>query len=178
MDGKSSLKDFLDVSEVKNCYPAGRLDYDSEGLMLLTDDGSLQQRIAHPNFKLEKYYWVQVEGTPSPHDLQLLKDGVRLKDGMCKPAKVKIIKEPKLWQRNPPIRERANDLTSWLEIIITEGRNRQVRRMCAEIGFPCLRLVRAQVGHWKLDDLEPGDYRVENVNLPEKKTGKSAKHKR
>jgi 23S rRNA pseudouridine2457 synthase len=166
IDGKSSLADFLASEDIANCYPAGRLDYDSEGLLLLTDDGALQHRISHPDKKLKKYYWVQVEGCPQDKDLEVLRNGISLKDGKCKPAQVKIIKQPQIWERNPSIRKRKNDETTWLEIIIREGKNRQVRRMTAAIGFPCLRLIRFRIGSWSLKDLLPGNYQVEKVHLP------------
>ena len=137
---------------------AGRLDYDSEGLLLLSDDGKLVQKITHPRFTLEKTYWAQVEGTLSESALEQLRSGVMLKDGMTRPAKAKIINEPaRLWLRDPPIRRRAAIPTSWLELTITEGRNRQVRRMTASVNFPTLRLIRARVGEWDLGELLPGE---------------------
>lgn len=166
LDNKKSLKDFLNDKALANCYPAGRLDYDSEGLLLLTDDGQLQHRIAHPDKKLPKSYWVQVEGIPAEHDLDALRQGILLNDGPCKPAKIKLISEPNIWPRQPPIRVRQNDQTAWLEITISEGRNRQVRRMVAAIGFPCLRLIRFKIGTWSLDQLAVGEYQIIEVNLP------------
>ena len=137
---------------------AGRLDYDSEGLTLLTNDGMLQQRIANPKFKLWKTYWVQVEGTPSQQAIDQLASGLALKDGKTKPAKVKEIPAPELWDRSPPVRFRAHIPDAWLEISIQEGRNRQVRRMTAAVGLPTLRLVRMTIGDWQLGDLKPGQY--------------------
>jgi len=153
--GRPTLKDYLPVPGV---YPAGRLDRDSEGLLLLTDDGKLQQRITHPRNKLEKTYLVQVEGAPTETDLAPLRRGILLKDGLTRPAKVKIIAPPKLWPRNPPVRFRKSVPDTWLEIRITEGRNRQVRRMTAAVGFPTLRLVRVRIGRWRLGKLQPGEW--------------------
>ncbi len=163
-EGRVTLKDFLATPECRDCYAAGRLDRDSEGLLLLTDDGQLQQQIAHPRFKLPKTYWVQVEGTPSEQALSQLRRGVSLKDGLTRPAEVELMEPPELWPRTPPIRFRANIRTSWLRVTITEGRNRQVRRMTAAVGFPTLRLVRVSIGSWQLGDLASGAYRLEQVH--------------
>lgn len=138
---------------------AGRLDYDSEGLLLLSDDGGLVQKISNPRFKLEKTYWAQLEGEPTDEALAQLRTGVILKDGKTRPAKARLIEEPaNLWPRDPPIRYRANIPTSWLELTISEGRNRQVRRMTSAVNFPTLRLVRVRVGDWSLGELKPGEW--------------------
>lgn len=152
---RQTLANYVAVQDV---YPAGRLDQDSEGLVILTDDGTLQHKISHPRHKLAKTYWVQVEGIPHEEALDQLRQGVRLKDGQTAPASVKKISEPHVWPRNPPIRFRANIPTTWLEMTIYEGRNRQVRRMTAAVGFPTLRLIRIQIGPWKLGNLAPGEW--------------------
>ena len=154
--GRATLKDFVDVPGV---YPAGRLDRDSEGLLLLTNDGTLQARIADPRHKLAKTYWVQVEGTPSAEQLQQLECGVLLSDGLSLPAQARLLAPPSLWPRNPPVRFRQSIPTHWLELVIREGRNRQVRRMTAAVGLPTLRLVRVAIGPWRLDGLAPGAWR-------------------
>jgi 23S rRNA pseudouridine2457 synthase len=140
-------------------YPAGRLDRDSEGLLLLTDDGALQARIAHPRHKMEKTYLVQVEGAPDDAALAPLREGIVLNDGPTRPARARLIPTPALWPRDPPVRHRLTVPDAWIEVTITEGRNRQVRRMTAAIGFPTLRLVRWRVGPWSLDGLGPGEWR-------------------
>ncbi|MDX1452420.1 MAG: pseudouridine synthase [Oleiphilaceae bacterium] len=167
-EDRSTLADYIPLHGL---YPAGRLDYDSEGLLLLTDDGPLQARIAEPRFKLTKSYWVQIEGNISPEALQQLAKGVELKDGRTRPAQVSSIPPPPVWERHPPIRERQAIPTSWINLSISEGRNRQVRRMTAAVGFPTLRLIRHQIGTWKLDNLAPGSYREIQVHLP-KPSGK------
>lgn len=157
------LAEFIPIKDV---YVAGRLDADSEGLLLLTDDGKLQARIADPKHKQVKTYWAQVEGEPEDQDLEPLRRGVRLSDFTAQPAEVRVIDEPPgLWPRNPPIRYRAAIPTRWLEIRITEGKNRQVRRMGAAIGFPVLRLVRAAIGALTVDGLEPGEMRQLNGGI-------------
>ncbi|ODT72069.1 MAG: pseudouridine synthase [Pelagibacterium sp. SCN 63-23] len=148
-----------DYIRVKDVYPAGRLDKDSEGLLLLTDDGKLQARIADPKFKLAKTYLVQVEGDPDAGALEKLRRGVTLKDGPTLPAQVRRIDPPDLWPRDPPVRYRKSVPDSWLSLTIKEGRNRQVRRMTAAVGFPTLRLVRWQIGNWSVDGLAPGQWR-------------------
>jgi 23S rRNA pseudouridine2457 synthase len=153
---RPTLSGFIDVPAV---YPAGRLDRDSEGLMLLTDDGRLQARIANPKFKLPKSYLVQVEGDAEEASLDQLRRGVELKDGMTKPAEVERIANPALWPRDPPIRVRKTVPDCWLKLTIREGRNRQVRRMTAAVGLPALRLVRWSVGEWTVDGLLPGEWR-------------------
>lgn len=155
-----SLAEYIPI---KNVYPAGRLDHDSEGLLLLTDDGKLQYKIAHPKNKMAKTYWVQVEGEISDEAIEQLCQGVELKDGLTRPAQCRRIGEPaQLWPRDPPIRVRKNIPTSWIELAIKEGRNRQIRRMTAAVGFPTLRLIRYAMGAWTLDNLKSGEFRLWN----------------
>ena len=154
---RATLSDFIDVPGV---YPAGRLDRDSEGLMMLTDDGKMQSRIADPKYKMPKTYLVQVEGEVADESLALLRQGVELKDGLTRPADVERIAEPDLWPRNPPIRVRKSVPDCWLKVTISEGRNRQVRRMTAAVGHPTLRLVRWSIGDWMLEELQPGEWRA------------------
>ncbi|WP_425091423.1 pseudouridine synthase [Tropicimonas sp. S265A] len=154
--GWPGLADYIDIPKV---YAAGRLDRDSEGLLLLTDNGKLQARIASPKAKLPKTYLVQVEGAPDEAALSALKQGVMLKDGRTRPAKVRAVPAPDLWPRTPPVRVRKTVPDSWIELTITEGKNRQVRRMCATVGCPCLRLVRWRIGSWSLEGLAPGEWR-------------------
>jgi len=160
-DGHTSLKDYITLPGV---YAAGRLDADSEGLLILTDDGSLQHRLAHPRHKQPKTYWAQVEGIPDEAALQRLRQGVNLGDFITQPAKARLIPEPAhLWPRDPPIRFRQNIPTSWLEIVLVEGKNRQVRRMTAKVGFPTLRLVRWQIGAWCVAAIPPGEWRMQEI---------------
>lgn len=155
--GKLTLADYIKVSEV---YPAGRLDTDSEGLLLLTDEGPLQARISSPRFKLAKVYWAQVEGAPTDEALEPLRQGVDLGDFVTQPAVARVIEEPaNLWSRDPPIRHRAKIPTTWVELTLREGKNRQVRRMTAKAGFPTLRLVRAKIGGVSVASLAPGEWR-------------------
>ncbi|HAS6047244.1 pseudouridine synthase [Vibrio vulnificus] len=160
-EGRKTLADFIPVKEV---YAAGRLDRDSEGLMVLTNDGILQAKLTQPKSKSPKTYWVQVEGAPTEAQLEPLRRGVELKDGLTLPAQVEIIQDPQLWERNPPVRFRAAIPTTWLAITIIEGRNRQVRRMTAHIDFPTLRLVRYSMGGMTLQDLQPGEWK--EISLP------------
>ena len=158
------LKDFIDIPGV---YVAGRLDADSEGLLLLTSDGALQAHIADPRYKMEKVYWVQVEGLPDEAALQALRQGVTLNDGLTRPARAqRMTPPPTLWERVPPVRVRQSIPTSWIELAIKEGRNRQVRRMTAAVGFPTLRLIRAAIGPYTLDGLAPGTHQGEDQASP------------
>ncbi len=171
-EGRPTLADYI---EQKAFYPAGRLDRDSEGLVVLSERGELQHQIAHPRNKMSKVYWVQVEGKPDEAALQSLRDGVQLKDGVTLPAEVRCIDEPPgLWPRTPPIRVRQSIPDSWLELTIREGRNRQVRRMSAAVGYPTLRLIRYAVGPWNIDGLASGEWRLLEVDTkaftPAKKT--------
>ncbi len=159
-DNRHTLADFVDTSGV---YPAGRLDRDSEGLVILTDDGGLQHRISHPRHKLDKTYWVQVEGEPDRHALDQLRRGVPLKDGITAPAQARLIAEPDIGSRTPPVRYRASIPTRWIELTLHEGRNRQVRRMTAAVGHPTLRLLRVRIGPWSLGELTPGQWREAQI---------------
>ena len=160
LDNAVTLRKYILIPKI---YPAGRLDKDSEGLLLLTNNGKLQNKISNPRTKMEKTYWVQVEGQPDKAALKILQEGVKLKDGITLPAKARIIDddsfEQKLWPRNPPIRYRANIPTTWLEIKIIQGKNRQVRRMTAAVGYPTLRLIRYAIGEWTIDDIKQGQYK-------------------
>jgi len=164
--GRKTLADYIDVPKV---YVAGRLDFDSEGLLALTDSGPMQHFIANPKKKMPKTYWVQVEGDVTDEALSQIRKGVELKDGLTRPAKIRRIPEPEnLWPRNPPVRFRKNISTQWLELVIREGKNRQVRRMTAAVGFPTLRLIRYAIGQWSLQDISPGEYKMESIHLPKK----------
>jgi 23S rRNA pseudouridine2457 synthase len=174
-DGHPGLGDYLNIPGV---YPAGRLDRDSEGLLLLTDDGALQAKISNPRFKLPKTYLAQVEGEVTEFALEHLAKGITLKDGPTLPASARKIGDPILWDREPPIRERKNTPTSWIELTIREGRNRQVRRMCAHVGFPVLRLVRIQIGEWSINGLKPGEHLQIQVASPTRKSRYKSKKTR
>tara|TARA_B100000929_G_scaffold165985_2_gene131470 strand:- start:1718 stop:2353 length:636 start_codon:yes stop_codon:yes gene_type:complete len=161
--GRATLADALDAPGV---YAAGRLDFDSEGLLLLSDDGSLIHRIAHPRHKQPKTYWVQLEGDITDEAIRALASGVTLKDGPTLPAKARRMPPPNVAERDPAIDPKRHPVTSWLELTISEGRNRQVRRMTAHVGFPTLRLIRAAIGPWQLGDLAPGEWRKETLHAP------------
>ena len=174
-DGHPGLSQLCSLKDV---YPAGRLDRDSEGLLILTDDGKLQARLCEPSQKSPKTYLIQVENKPSEQQVLQLQQGVALNDGLTKPARVSMTSEPSwLWTRMPPVRTRANIPTSWLQIIITEGRNRQIRRMTAAVGLPTLRLIRTAIGHWQLGDLQPGEFREEVIHLPHNRRPKTMSRK-
>lgn len=176
---RNTLGSYLMSPELKGFYPAGRLDRDSEGLLVLTDDGPLQARISNPKFKLPKTYWVQVEGAIDQAALQALRIGLELNDGVTAPAQANIIPEPNAhWSGCTPVRQRETIPTTWIELTITEGRNRQVRRMTAAAGFPTLRLIRSRIGPWALKDLQPGEHRWESVHLPQHSTKQQANHSR
>lgn len=161
-EGRKTLADYINIKDV---YSAGRLDYDSEGLLVLTDSGKLSRLIAEPKYKMEKTYLVQVENIITEEAIKLLESGVVLNDGITKPAIVKRIEDPKIWEREPAIRKRKNIPTSWIELKITEGRNRQVRRMTAAVGFPTLRLIRTQVGEWSIDNIKPSEFKIINYDI-------------
>jgi 23S rRNA pseudouridine2457 synthase len=162
-NGRRTLKDFINVPGV---YSAGRLDYDSEGLLILTDDGPMIHSMMDPKHKVAKEYFVQVEGEPTDTDLKKMAEGIKLKDGLTKPCQAYKIDEPSwLWERTPPIRERKNKPTTWLSITLTEGRNRQVRRMTAAIGYPTLRLLRFKIGNIRVDQLRSGEFREVDLNF-------------
>jgi 23S rRNA pseudouridine2457 synthase len=171
--GRRTLANYLSAPHYR---AAGRLDYDSEGLLLLTDDGRLQQQIANPSHKRWKTYLVQVEGEISDEALEALQQGIDLKDGPTLPARAHKIAPPGIWPRVPPVRERKTVADSWLELSIREGRNRQVRRMTAAAGFPTLRLIRSRIDDWALDGLAPGEYRTEEIHVPT--TGNKSRRKR
>lgn len=157
---RPTLSKFIEIPGV---YPAGRLDRDSEGLMLLTDDGRLQARISDPRFKTAKTYWAQVEGAPDDNALKQLRKGIELKDGLTRPAEARLMSAPDIWDRDPPVRFRKTVPDHWIELSIKEGRNRQVRRMTAAVGLPTLRLVRVRIGDWSIDGLLPGEWREVRV---------------
>lgn len=168
--GRATLADYL---RAKGVYPAGRLDYDSEGLLLLTDDGGLIHRIAHPRHKQPKTYWAQLEGEIDDEALAALRRGITLNDGPTRPARARRIAPPTVAERTPPIDPKRHPRTGWIELEISEGRNRQVRRMTAHVGYPTLRLIRAAVGPWRLGDLAPGEWRRETLHMPRTTRGKS-----
>lgn len=173
-EGRDTLGKYLSAPGYR---VAGRLDYDSEGLLLLTDDGRLQQQIANPRHKRWKSYLVQVEGEMTEQALQRLRDGLELKDGPTLPARAKMVQAPQLWPRNPPVRKRLTVADSWLQLSIREGRNRQIRRMTAALGFPTLRLVRTAIGDWSVDSLSPGQHQQIHVHMPAPPRGKPARRR-
>lgn len=162
--GRPTLANFI---KTKGVYPAGRLDFDSEGLLLLTDNGNLQSQISHPKYKLNKTYWAQVEGVASEEQCRALLTGVDLKDGRAKALECEPIYQPRVWPRNPPIRVRKSIPDSWIKITINEGRNRQIRRMTAAVGLPTLRLIRFSIGGIKVDGLAPGEFKLQQTNSTE-----------
>jgi len=166
-DNRATLSDYIAAPGFR---AAGRLDYDSEGLLVLTNNGAIQDSIASPRHKLPKTYWAQVEGMPTYAQLEKLAHGVMLNDGITKPAMARQLEAAEVWERNPPIRHRLTVPTAWIELEITEGRNRQVRRMTAAVGLPTLRLIRIRIGPWSLEDLAPGEWRRETVQPPPKST--------
>ena len=168
---RKTLADFI-PKRFDQFYPAGRLDLDSEGLVVLTDNGALQHQITHPKNKMPKTYWVQVEGLPTEESLNHLRRGIQLKDGMTRPAKVDLISEPRIWPRVPPIRERKKIPTAWLSITISEGRNRQVRRMTSAVELPTLRLIRASIGIWSIENISLGKFVQTTVHLAKSKEKK------
>lgn len=172
--GRATLSDYLSAPGFR---AAGRLDYDSEGLLLLTDDGALQQHIANPRHKRWKTYQVQIEGLVTDEALARLRAGVELKDGLSLPARAERISAPQLWPRTPPVRERKSVPDSWLQLSIREGRNRQVRRMTAAVGYPTLRLVRTRIGDWSLAGLKPGEHRQMDIHMPHSVRKNRAAHK-
>lgn len=174
--GRPTLAQFLNTKDCKGFYPAGRLDYDSEGLLLLTNNGALQDRICAPKFKLPKTYWVQVEGEPTQTSLAKLRQGVQLKDGKTLPAKAQLITPPNVWARVPAIRQRQSIPTQWIELVITEGKNRQVRRMTAAVGHPTLRLIRIAIGPWRLEQLAPGEFEFSQINVPKNQNNTRRHH--
>ncbi|MCL5426541.1 MAG: pseudouridine synthase [Gammaproteobacteria bacterium] len=174
-EGRQTLAQYIDV---KGIYPAGRLDYDSEGLLLLSDDGELIHRISHPRHKQPKTYWTQVEGQVDEAALKALRQGITLKDGPTLPAKVRRMEPPTTAPRQPAIDPKRHPSTSWLELTISEGRNRQVRRMTAHVGFPTLRLIRVAIGPWRLDNLAPGEWRKETLHAPRLTTNPARQQKR
>ncbi|WP_445157110.1 pseudouridine synthase [Halomonas sp. E14] len=174
--GEAQRATLADVIDVPGIYAAGRLDYDSEGLLLLTDDGALIHRISDPRHKQPKTYRVQVEGSPDESALAALRQGVALSDGMTRPAKVRRLAESGLAERTPPLDPRRHPITTWLELTISEGRNRQVRRMTAHVGHPTLRLVRVAIGPWRLDGLPPGAWRKEILHAPRTPSRRPTRH--